>query len=87
MPVAWIRSYCLPEGKRGRAFTTTMGSSTDLGSPGLRRLVINAVYWGLGMEAAIEAHTDVELVGDYEPTMYGFGEFQPGLKPSDHALD
>ncbi|MCA9248879.1 MAG: ThuA domain-containing protein, partial [Planctomycetales bacterium] len=45
MPVAWIKSFQLPAGKPGQAFTTTMGSSTDLRSEGLRRLIVNAAYW------------------------------------------
>jgi hypothetical protein len=28
----------------------------------------------------------VEIVDAFEPTMYGFGGFRKGLKPSDFAL-
>src|SRR6202030_3579831 len=38
MPIAWIRE----DGRR--VFTTTMGSSTDLASEGVRRLLVNASY-------------------------------------------
>ncbi|MCC6488957.1 MAG: hypothetical protein IT364_15770 [Candidatus Hydrogenedentes bacterium] len=54
-------------------FTTTMGASTDLVNPGTRRMIVNAVYWCLGMEAQIPAQgANVDLVGDYSPTRYEF---------------
>ena len=63
-----------------------MGSSTDLASAGLRRLLVNACYWCLGMEDQIPADgTTVDLVGDYDPTPYGFNGFRPGLRPSDFS--
>jgi hypothetical protein len=61
-----------------------MGAATDLQSEGLRRLVVNAVSWGLGLEVPEKA--DVAYVGDYKPTMYGFGGFKKGVKPADLAL-
>ena len=63
-----------------------MGSSTDFAASGTRRLVVNGVYWALGLEDAIPAGgTDVDLVGPYHPTDYGFGRFQRGFRPSDHV--
>ncbi|MBX2816731.1 MAG: hypothetical protein KTR24_12060, partial [Saprospiraceae bacterium] len=38
MPVAWVKSYQVPDGRSGTAFTTTMGSSSDFLSEGFRRL-------------------------------------------------
>ena len=32
-----------------------MGAATDLENEGLRRLIVNAVYWGLGMRRAAES--------------------------------
>ena len=55
MPVAWTRTYKGKDGKTGRAFTSTMGASQDLQSEGLRRLLVNACYWALGMEDGIPA--------------------------------
>src|SRR5579862_3647864 len=49
MPVAWTKTYELPNGKSGKSFTTTMGASQDLESEGLRRLVVNACYWAVGL--------------------------------------
>jgi len=87
MPVAWTKSYQLPGGKAGRVFTTTMGAATDLESPGLRRLLVNAAYWAVGLEDSIDGRADVDIVSEYEPTMYGFGAFRPGLTPAQHRLD
>jgi len=84
MPVAWTRVNKNESGRENRVFCTTMGSSTDLQNEGLRRLIVNAVYWGLGMEVPKKA--DVEIVGEYRPTMYGFGGFRKGVRPADLAL-
>ncbi|MBI2826602.1 MAG: ThuA domain-containing protein [Planctomycetia bacterium] len=85
MPVAWTRSYASPSGKAARVFTTTMGASQDLASEGLRRLLVNACYWALGLEAEIPPKANVDLVGAYRPTPFGFGAFTKGVKPADHA--
>jgi hypothetical protein len=85
MPVAWIKTYTGASGKTARVFTTTMGASQDLQSAGLRRLLVNACYWALGMEDAIPAESNVDLVGDYQPTPFGFGTFTKGVRPADHA--
>ncbi len=86
MPLAWTRTYALPGGKTGRVFTTTIGASQDFASEGLRRLVVNASYWAVGLEAKIPARAKVDPVGAYTPTPFGFKRFQKGVKPKDHAL-
>lgn len=83
MPLAWVKSYSVAEGKTGRSFTTTMGASQDFESEGLRRLIVNACYWAVGMEDAIPAKSKVDLVGDYKPRPFKFGGAATGLKPSD----
>jgi len=86
MPVAWIKSYQTEKGKTSRIFATTMGAATDLVSEDLRRLLINASYWALDMEARIPEKSNAETVGVYEPTMFGFDKFKKGMKPSDFNL-
>jgi hypothetical protein len=90
MPIAWVKTYTPPSasgsGKSGRVFTTTMGASQDLLSAGLRRLLVNACYWAAGLEDRIPAQSRVDLVGEYKPRPFGFGGFEKGRKPSDHAL-
>ena len=83
MPVAWTKDYTGETGNTARVFNTTMGSSVDLQNEGLRRLLVNAAYWGMGMEDQIPEAADVAIVGDYDPTFYGFGAYQEGVKPSD----
>jgi hypothetical protein len=85
MPVAWIKTFKSPSGKVARVFTTTMGASQDLSSEGLRRLLVNACYWCLGMEDKIPAKSDVAIVGEYKPTPFGHNAYVKGVKPADHA--
>ena len=58
----------------------------DLKYEGLRRLFVNACYWGLGLEDKIPAKTDVTLVGEYNPTYFGFAKNLKGVKPADLEL-
>jgi len=69
MPVAWTREFKQKNGKTNKILTTTMGSSDDLLDENLRRLVVNGVYWGLGMD--VPAKADVTLQNTYEPLFYG----------------
>jgi hypothetical protein len=81
MPVAWVKTYRAPNGKLARVFTTTMGASQDFESEGLRRLLVNACYWALGMEGAIPAAAKVDVVGEYRPRRFGFNGAAKGVKP------
>jgi hypothetical protein len=85
-PIAWIKTYTGTEGKPGRVFTTTMGHGGDLKSEGFRRLLVNACYWGVGMEDEIPARAKADLVGEYDPNDIKTGGHKPGLKPADHGL-
>lgn len=86
MPVAWIKTYQGEKGRAGRVFTTTMGAATDLESEGLRRLLVNAAYWCLGMEDKIPPRANVEIVGEYKPSPFGFAGHKKGLKPADYRM-
>jgi hypothetical protein len=93
MPIAWSREVKNEAGKTNKVLCTTMGSATDLTNESLRRLVVNGVYWGLGLE--VPATADVTYVGDFKPLMYGtkdgddlsdphrFRGFKRGVKPAD----
>ncbi len=83
-PIAWHRVHQNAAGKTNRVFCTTMGSSTDILDENLRRMLVNAVYWGFEMEVPEKAN--VELVGDFKPTDYGFNTFKQGVKPDELAL-
>jgi hypothetical protein len=84
MPVVWTRLNKNESGKENKILSTTLGAATDLQNEGLRRLIVNGVYWGVGLEVPVKA--DVAYVDEYKPTMYGFKGYRKGLKPSDHAL-
>ena len=85
LPVAWIKSHTGTSGKKTRVFSTTMGHGGDLKSEGFRRLLVNACYWGLKMEAKIPPRAKVDIVGEYKPNKIGVGGHKRGLKPSTHA--
>jgi glucose/arabinose dehydrogenase/azurin len=80
-PVVWTRLYKNEAGHTNKILCTTMGAATDLQNEGLRRLLVNAVYWGAGLE--IPEKANVAYVGDYKPSMYGFDGFIKDLKPAD----
>lgn len=70
MPVAWTKSYQLPGGKKGKAFTSTAFSAVDFTIEGTRRLVVNATFWALDMPVPEKAKVD--LIGTYKPTQFEF---------------
>lgn len=87
MPIAWTKTYEIKEGHKGRVFTTTMGAAVDFKSEGLRRLVVNAAYWCLGLEEQIPERAKVDYVGAFDPNYFGFNGFKKGLKPRHFASD
>ena len=67
-----------------------MGASLDFVEPGLRRIVINSVYWLLDME--VEPDLNIDFVTDFKPTKFRFireKDFfkDKAMKPSDFALE
>ena len=48
--------------------------------------MVNASYWCVGLEDKIPPRADVELVGEYKPTWFGFGAHRKGVKPGDLRL-
>jgi hypothetical protein len=84
MPVAWTKTSSVAGGPAGRVFTTTMGAATDLLAAGTRRLLVNACYWATGLEDRIAATSNVDLVGTFEPTPFGFNGAKKGRTPADY---
>ncbi len=81
MPVAWTKTYQVPGGTKGRVFSTTLGSSTDLLEAGVRQILVNAVFWALGDEDGIPPQGAAsELVGEFNPTRFN-------LDPSEHWIE
>jgi hypothetical protein len=85
LPVAWFKHWQTGTGKSARVFHSTMGSGSDLQSAGLRRLIINAAYWGMEMESAISATRSVDIVGTYQPLDSGFNYQKLGVTPKPVA--
>jgi hypothetical protein len=83
MPIAWTKPYQLEGGKPGMAFASTMGASLDFQSADLRRLVLNASFWLLGMGDAVTAELNVDYVGTYSPSAFGFDTFRKGMRVED----
>ena len=82
MPVAWIKTYTGDENQTSRIFCTTMGAAPDLKNEGLRRLLVNAASWCVGLEP--DTDRSVEPVGAFDPTYFGFKTHKQGLRPSDY---
>ncbi len=72
MPIAWTKSYMLAGGKEGRAFTSTIGSASDMMNEGVRRLLVNGIFWT--MDTPVPESANVDLVGEFNPSAYGFRE-------------
>ena len=87
MPLVWIRHFAGASGKTSRIVCTTMGASVDLESEGLRRCLVNACYWALGIESQIPKRSAVDYVGSYQPRFFGFGKYQRGVRPGDHRIN
>jgi len=60
-----------------------MGAAVDLQNEGLRRLLVNACYWGLGLEDRTPPKNNVDIVGTYEPLNFGFGSIARASNPRD----
>jgi type 1 glutamine amidotransferase len=82
MPVAWTREVENASGKTNKVLCTTMGAATDLKDENLRRLVINGVFWGVGIKVPTKANATP--VDDYKPSAYEFNGYKRGTKASDY---
>lgn len=81
LPIAWTKLWVGNRDKETRIFHFTMGSARDFENEGVRRLAVNAVYWGLEMESEINANRSVEIIGNYEPLRSGFNYEKLGVQP------
>ncbi|BCX48384.1 hypothetical protein HAHE_22920 [Haloferula helveola] len=81
MPVAWVRDRKVGD-KTQKVICTTMGAADDFVHPGLTRFVVNSAFWATGLEVPKELN--VEPVGDYKPSAFGFNKFVKGKKPADY---
>lgn len=84
MPLAWTRTFESADGLRVPVFCTTMGAANDFESAGLRRLIVNAALSMTELESAIEDVSNVDPIGEFRPTNFGFDGFRKGLRPADY---
>ena len=82
-PAAWVRTYKSKSGKEGRVFCSTQGASEDILSEGVRRMIVNATLWCMGMENEIKADADISFVGPYNPTTFSFKPAIKDAKPGE----
>jgi hypothetical protein len=85
LPVVWIKNWKTTTGKSARVLHSTMGSARDLENPGLRRLIINGVYWGIALEDKISPERSVDYTGEYQPQPSGFAYEELGVVPQPAA--
>ena len=85
MASEWTREYEGKDGKKGRVFTSLYGASEDILNPGYRRMIINGIYWSLGIENQIKENSKIDFVGPYKPNTFRGGGEAKGIKPAMYA--
>lgn len=81
---AWTRSYEGKDGKKGRVFCTTYGSSNCIENDDYRRMLLNACFWAVGLEDKIVADSKIDFIGPFNPTFgKNRGRRAAGVKPLD----
>jgi len=81
LPVVWFKGWKTSGGETAFVLQSTMGSAKDLENPGLRRLIVNAAYWGMGLKDKITSESSVDDTGDYKPLSSGFNYANIGVVP------
>lgn len=86
LPVVWVKEWTGNRDLTSKIIHCTMGSAEDFESPGLRRLTVNSVYWGLGLEEQIRPDSSVDIVGEFKPLKPGFNYGKLGVIPRKPAF-
>lgn len=81
-PVVWTRENKNEAGTTNKILCTTMGAASDMKNEAMRRLVVNAAYAYTGLEVPEKANVDI--VGEFAGSFYGFNGFVRGKKPADY---
>jgi hypothetical protein len=50
-------------------------------------MMVNACFWALGLEDRLPPKANVDLVGTYAPTPFGFNAFRKGATPAALAAE
>ncbi|HQP99279.1 MAG TPA: ThuA domain-containing protein [bacterium] len=65
-PVAWTKTFTGSSGKPARVFFTTLGHPQDFENEAMRRLLINGIFWALGMEEKIPSEgSNARPIGEF----------------------
>ena len=81
-PVVWTREHKNEAGTTNKILCSTMGAASDMKDEALRRLVVNATYAFTGLDVPEKANVDI--VGEFAGTFYGFNGGIKGKKPADY---
>ena len=81
----WTRRYKSASGKEGRVFTSLYGTPEDITNEGYRRMLVNACFWAVGLEEAIQPDLNVAFVGPFNPNTFGNQTHAAGIKPEQYA--
>ena len=82
MASEWTRTYTSKNGNKGRVFTSLYCASQDLLNRGYRRLILNGIYWSVGLEDQIKPDSNIEFVGLFNPSKFENRAEVKGVKPS-----
>ncbi len=84
-PSEWTRSYKSASGKTGRVFTSLYGTPEDITNEGYRRLLVNGMFWAVGLEKEIKPDLNISFVGPFKPNTFGDQKHAVGIKPEMYA--
>ncbi len=71
MPIAWTKTYQIPDGKEGIVFTSTLCAASDFTDLEVRKLLVNAAFHLTGLDVPAEG-CKADIVGGFIPTKYEF---------------
>ena len=81
MPVDLTREENKEAGTTNKVLTTTMGTALEMVDEDFRRLIVNGVYWGLGLEVPEKA--EVPISAEFEPSRFSFKKYKKNMKAED----
>jgi hypothetical protein len=84
MPIVWLRSYHSASGRTSQMLCSTIGAAIDLECEDLRRLMVNTSFFLTGLP--VPRRADVTLVGEYNPSMFGFDKYKRHVNVRDLDL-
>jgi hypothetical protein len=84
-PSEWTRTYKSASGRAGRVFTSLYGTPEDILNDGYRRLLVNGIFWAVGLENAIQPTLAIAFVGPFQPNTFGNQTHATGIKPEAYA--